>query len=186
MSSARDELVDRLVAHAAESGLSDRSLREIAAAVGTSHRMLIYHFGSRDGVVAAVVERVERDQRVALEAIAAGEQDPVEIVRRQWAQLSDPSMAPFIRLFFEATSMAMFGRPGTAGFLDGLTEPWLDTAGTLATAPTDAVDLRLGVAVMRGLLLDAVASGDPGPPGAALERFLELWSGGTARRSTIA
>ena len=180
MSSSRTALVDRLVAHAAHHGLADQSLRELATAVGTSHRMLIYHFGSRAGVVAAVVERVEADQREALVALGADATDPREVVERQWAQLSDPAMAPFVRLFFEVTAQAMFGRPGTEGFLERLTEPWLTTGAEVAdglggggTEWPDETDLRLGVAVMRGLLLDAVTSGDPGPAGAALERFLD-------------
>ncbi len=85
--------------------------------------MLNYHFGSRAGVVAAVVERIESQQRDALAEIAAEATSTTEIIERQWAQLSDPALAPFIRLFFEVTAQAMFGRPGTDGFLAGLTEP---------------------------------------------------------------
>lgn len=174
---ARSDLVDRLVEHAAAHGLSDTSLRDIAAAVGTSHRMLNYHFGSRAGVIAAVVERVESQQRDALAAIAADATSPTEIVEQQWTQLSDPAIAPFIRLFFEVTASAMFGRPGTDGFLDGLTEPWLDLGARLADdlgVEQDPAELRLGVAVIRGLLLDAVASGDPGPATESLHRFLAM------------
>lgn len=181
----RDSLVDRLVDHAATNGLSDSSLRELADAVGTSHRMLIYHFGSRAGVVAAVVERVEALQRAALEDIAAAADSPTSIVSTQWAQLSDPAMAPFVRLFFEVVAQAMFDRPGTAGFLDGLTEPWLEVGADVQErigVPVDRDDLRLGVAVMRGLLLDAVASGDPEPAGAALGRFLDMWERDRATR----
>lgn len=174
---ARSDLVDRLVEHAAANGLSDTSLRDLAAAVGTSHRMLHYHFGSRAGVVAAVVERVESQQRDALAAIAAGSTSPSDIIEQQWAQLSDPALAPFIRLFFEVTAQAMFERPGTDGFLAGLTDPWLDLGAQLAGdlgIEQDPAELRLGVAVIRGLLLDAVASGDPAPATASLHRFLEM------------
>ncbi|HQF96660.1 MAG TPA: TetR family transcriptional regulator, partial [Microthrixaceae bacterium] len=91
---ARSELIDRLVEHAASNGLTDTSLRDLAAAVGTSHRMLNYHFGSRAGVVAAVVERIESQQRDALADLAAEATSTTEIVERQWAQLSDPALAP--------------------------------------------------------------------------------------------
>lgn len=178
----RAALVDRLVAHAATNGLTDTSLRDLAAAVGTSHRMLHYHFGSRAGVVAAVVARVEEQQREALadlvaSAVASGSTDQRSIVAAQWDQLSDPQLAPFIRLFFEVAAQAMFERPGTEGFADRLTEPWLELASQLSTdlgLDPDPVGLRLGVAVVRGLLLDAVASGDPAPATAALHRYLEL------------
>ncbi|MGV0800037.1 helix-turn-helix domain-containing protein, partial [Mycolicibacterium elephantis] len=44
----RQELLDAMVAEFARAGIGDRSLREVAAAIGTSHRMLLHHFGSRD------------------------------------------------------------------------------------------------------------------------------------------
>ena len=60
VSERRDALLRRVVAAAADGGLARRSLRDLAAHVGTSHRMLIHHFGSRDGLLAAVVDAVER------------------------------------------------------------------------------------------------------------------------------
>ena len=38
----------------------------------------------------------------------------------------------------------------------------------------EVVDLRLGVAVTRGLLIDVLASGDAGPATEALERFVAM------------
>jgi AcrR family transcriptional regulator len=52
-----------------EGGFSRLSLREIASGTGTSHRMLIYHFGSREGLLAEVVARIEAEQRVALASL---------------------------------------------------------------------------------------------------------------------
>ena len=176
--SPRDRLLTAVMEYAAAHGLADASLRDLATAVGSSHRMLIYHFGSREGLVAAVVQRMEADQRALLATLAAEATSPTDLVQRQWAILSDPAMWPFIRLFFEATALALHGRPGTEGFLDTLTASWLPVG--LAAAERmgldlDATEIRLGVAVLRGLLLDAVASGDASGPGAALERYLEIW-----------
>jgi AcrR family transcriptional regulator len=177
-SDARTRILERVITHVAEHGLADLSLRELAGAIGTSHRMLLYHFDSRAGLVAAIVSRIEADQRALLAVLAEEADSPVDLVRRQWAQLSDPALAPFVRLFFEATAMALHGRPGTEGFLDSLTDTWLRDAAVVAERmglQTDPTELRLGVAVLRGLLLDAVASGDPAGPTAALERYLEVW-----------
>ena len=52
--SAKDLLLDQVVDHFVAEGMGDLSLRKIAAAIGTSHRMLLYHFGSREGLLAAV------------------------------------------------------------------------------------------------------------------------------------
>ena len=50
----RQKLIDAAVAHADAHGLSDTSLRQLAAALGTSHRMLIHHFGSKEGLLVEV------------------------------------------------------------------------------------------------------------------------------------
>ena len=184
MSTARDDLLEAVVAHVATSGLSDTSLRELAAAVGTSHRMLLYHFGSREGLVAAIVERIETDQRVALELLADTAAGPRELIEAQWAQLSDPALRPFVALFFEVLALAVHRRPGTEGFLDALTDPWLDLAEGLARGlemRTDRDTLRLGVAVTRGLLIEVLASGDVEPATRSLQRFLALWEADPGR-----
>ena len=77
--------------------------------------------------MAAIVSRIEADQR-PLSLRSRGGQSATDLVRRQWAMLSDPSMWPFIRLFFEATALALHRRPGTEGFLDSLTDTWLEDA----------------------------------------------------------
>jgi AcrR family transcriptional regulator len=182
---ARQDLLDRTIAYVSEHGISDLSLRELAAGVGTSHRMLLYHFASREGLLAAIVGTIEAQQRDALEALAAGAGSPTELVRDQWAQLSDPALRPAIVLFFEVLGLALQRRPGTEGFLDSLTDPWLDLAASIA--PTldvvpDRDELRLGVAVVRGLLLELAAGADPDACTASLDRFLAMWERDRAGR----
>ena len=65
-SQARERLLAAAVDHALDTGIADLSLRQLAAAIGTSHRMLIYHFGSREGLLAAVTQAVEEQQRAAM------------------------------------------------------------------------------------------------------------------------
>jgi AcrR family transcriptional regulator len=176
--SARDALLERVVDHVANHGLSDTSLRELSAAVGTSHRMLLYHFGSRDGLVAAIVASMEVRQRSVLEALAAGAESPRSVIERQWAMLTQPDLRPFVALFFEVLGLAVHGRPGTEGFLADLTEPWLDLAERLGAQlgiATSRDELRLGVAVSRGLLIEVLATGDVDGPTRSLERFLDVW-----------
>ncbi len=184
MTSARDALLETAMAHVAVHGMSDLSLRELAAGMGTSHRMLLYHFGSREGLVAAIVAAMEDQQRVALEVLADTTLGPRQLIEAQWAQLTDPAVRPFVGLFFEVLALAVHGRPGTEGFLEQLTAPWLDLAAQLAERldmRTDVDELRLGVAVMRGLLVEVLASGDTEGPTASLQRFLDLWEAGGGR-----
>ncbi len=183
-SSPREQLVDRVVAETAAHGLRDRSLRDLAAAVGTSHRMLLYHFGSHAGLIAAVVARVEADQRAALRALAADAEDPADLVRRVWARVSAEALRPFVRLFFESLALSSVDGPG-----GDLTDAWVRDSDELATAfgsSSDALDARIGIAVVRGLLIDVLSTGDVDTATAALERFLERWNpaGSGAGQST--
>ena len=92
MNDARTRLLERIVADVGANGLGDRSLRDLAVAVGSSHRMLHYHFGSRAGVVTALVELVEASQRALLDELADGTNDPAELVLALWARVSSPAM----------------------------------------------------------------------------------------------
>lgn len=176
----RDDLLERVIAHVAATGLADQSLRELAAGAGTSHRMLIYHFGSHAGLVAAIAARIEAQQREVLAELAADAPGPAELQRRLWAQVSDPAIAPFVRLFFDVLGLALAGRPGTEQFRADLIEPWLAEATSAAEAVGVAPrrdELRLGVAVTRGLLIDVLATGDVEGATAAHERFIAWWDG---------
>ena len=173
-SQARDRLLAAAVDRALDTGIADLSLRQLAAAIGTSHRMLIYHFGSREGLLAAVTKAVEEQQRAAL--VGPGS-TTAHGARLAWQRLSDPSLWPQERLFFELYTYALRGRPGTEGFLDGIVESWVaPVAAALVEAGADEqtarADARLGVAVVRGLLLDLLATGDRAGVDEAYERVL--------------
>ncbi len=62
---AREQLLERALEFLTGRGMGDISLRELAAALGTSHRMLIYHFGSKEGLFVEVVRASERRQQGA-------------------------------------------------------------------------------------------------------------------------
>lgn len=178
VSEARDRLLLEVIGHVAAHGFSDLSLREVAAGVGTSHRMLIYHFGSREGLLVAVVRAVEAAQREFLAAVASDASiTPADVMRAMWQRVADPSLAPNVRLFFEIYSQALQGRPGTAGFLDDIVDSWVELMAGFARErgmdPEVArVEARLGVAVSRGLLLDLLATGDRTAVDACVERYL--------------
>ena len=183
-SQARERLLDAAVRHALDAGIADLSLRQLAAAIGTSHRMLLYHFGSREGLLVAVTQAVEEQQRAALLGPGTTPQD----ARRSWERLSDPKLWPQERLFFELYAYALRGRPGTEGFLDGIVESWVaPVAAALVEAGADErtarADARLAVAVVRGLLVDLLATGDRAGVTEAYERYLRYASAAGAPAS---
>src|SRR5262245_4465145 len=125
---SRDTLLAKVLAFAAHEGDADRSLREIAAGVGTSHRMLLYHFGSREGLLAAIVGAIEARQRAAMAELAETARTPGELMMGLWERVSSAELRPFVRLFFEVFALATRGAPGTGPLLASLTTAWLDDA----------------------------------------------------------
>jgi AcrR family transcriptional regulator len=176
----RQELLERAVDFIATRGISDLSLRELAAAIGTSHRMLIHHFGSKEGLWVEVVQAVEAAQREALgDLLPDAAADPAEAMRTWWRHISDPSLWPNERLFFELYGQALQGRPGTEALLEGIVDRWLDAITDINVAAGMEPGFarahgRLGIAVTRGLLLDLLATGDRAGVDAAVEAWITL------------
>lgn len=169
MEQPREQFLQRILVEVSANGLADRSLRDVAEAVGSSHRMLNYHFGSRAGLVTAVVEAVEAAQRELLAELASEIDDPIELARALWHRTAAPEMRPFVRLFFEVVAL-------TGG--QGLTDPWIAQSLEVSEALGVAADedqLRLGVAVTRGLLIDVLAADDATNATRAFERYLDMW-----------
>jgi AcrR family transcriptional regulator len=180
---ARQRLLDAVVAHFTAEGLADQSLRRIAEAVGSSHRMLLYHFGSKDGLLLAVVREVEARTQQRLEEFSQdvpGDTDA--LIRRMWSYLADPALGDFERLFFALYGRALQGDESIRPLLDEDVTHWLDANVALSTplgVPADVArtHARLGLAVTRGLLLDLLATGDRTGVEAALEVFAERYRG---------
>jgi AcrR family transcriptional regulator len=170
----RAELLDALIDAFAGGGIGGRSLREVAEAVGTSHRMLLHHFGSREELLLAIVVEVERRQ-----AATPGDlpDDPAEAVAAVWADLRRPELRPFERLFFECYARAAQGEAPFTRLLPAAVDGWLAAVDERTGGAADPALARLGLAVTRGLLLDLVATDDDAGVDAAAARFADLLRG---------
>jgi AcrR family transcriptional regulator len=133
--------------------------------------MLIHHFGSRDELLLAIVEEVERRQAATLAALP---DDPGDAVAAMWADLRRPELWPFERLFFECYARAAQGEEPFIRLLPRAVDGWLDDVDARAGGTVDRGLVRLGLAVTRGLLLDLVATGDEEGVDAAAAHFVAL------------
>ncbi len=179
--SARDDLLDRAVAWFAAHGVGDTSMRTLAAGIGTSHRMLHYHFGSREGLLTAVVEAVERAEQDALVALTAEYPDPFQAGAAFWTRVADRAEV-FAPLFFELSSLAMRGAPHAEPLRRWLASGWLaplaDGYRRLGLDEDRAATLALqSLAMARGLLFELSATGDR----AAVDAAMAAWTA-TVRR----
>jgi len=180
--SPRQKLLQAAIAHVAEHGLGDLSLRALAGELRTSHRMLIFHFGSKEQLWSEIVHTVEQRQRDQLAELVPDPTRPTrEALWKWWKHISDPSLWPSERLFFELYGQALQGRPHAAAFLDGIVGDWAEpiAQANVAAGVPEAVahaHARLGVAVTRGLLLDLLATGDVDRVDEAMGAFLDLYA----------
>jgi len=172
----RTRLLNAVIEHLATQGLGDTSLRGLAEAVGTSHRMLIYHFHTKGRLLTAVVQAVEERQRAVLADLAADSQaDLAELARAFWQRLTDPQLAGLERLFFELYGQALRGSPWAQGLLPQAIDSWLVPLTELLRQrggiPEElaAARARLALAQTRGLLLDLLATGQREAVDAAYE-----------------
>jgi AcrR family transcriptional regulator len=169
----RRQLLEAVFEEFAAGGVGDRSLRELAAAVGTSHRMLLHHFGSREDMLVAIVEEAERRQMALVPDLPM---NPAEGFAAMWTDLRRAELRPVERLFFECYARAAQGEKPFTRMIPGAVDGWLGEVEANADAPYDRAMARLGLAVTRGLLLDLVATNDEAGVDAAAKAFVNLLS----------
>lgn len=163
-SARRTELVDAAYGYVLANGLSDLSLRPIAGAIGSSTGVLRFLFGSRDGLIAAVLQRARSDELQMLDRLPAG--DLLTVSNAVWSWLADPAHASLLRLWTEsyATSLKTTDGPW-AGHAARTVEDWLavlarsQPAAARRTAAGRAQRTAI-LAVLRGGMLDLLATGD--------------------------
>lgn len=165
---------DYVLAH----GLAGLSLRPLAAALGSSTRMLLYDFGSKEQLVAAVLAEARRREAALLAEQAPAAVSGKELLHGIWEWISAPERAAFLRLFFEVYVDAIAHPDAYSDNGRAMVTEWLDSIAAAFTGATpadvDPATATLVIAVIRGLLLDRLATGDRPRTDSALARFADL------------
>jgi AcrR family transcriptional regulator len=167
----RQRLLDACTDYALEHGLPDR-LGPLAIATGTSSRMLIYHFETRDGLLREILGQARRRQLEAFtDLLRVRPDEPYSrTLSHAWAAMTGPHGRPYLRMFGRLHDTA--GGPLWPGFRQAATTDWL--------APLEQGMHTLGrpelatvvLAVIRGLLMDLDATGDAERTDRAFHAFL--------------
>ncbi len=159
----REAFLAGTVAHLLRRGVATLSLRPLAAELGTSDRMLLYYFGTREQLLVAALDEVGRQLQEALVAALPGPPvAPEQVVRQVWPVLTTPAVDAHLRLYLEISGLAVRGREpfGTAG--REVARAWLGWIGErLDVAPERRDAAAAGVlGVLDGLLLLRFVVGD--------------------------
>ncbi|MHC9296504.1 TetR/AcrR family transcriptional regulator [Mycobacterium sp. LTG2003] len=169
-SARQTELLEAAYQYALTHGLGEMSLRPLAAAIGSSPRVLLFLFGSKDGLVRALLERARSDELALLDRLRqsadAGQVSLAAAVEQVWGWLAADEHVPLLKLWTEAYARSL-SEPGGpwAGFARATVQDWLDVLANYQPAQdktsADGLARRtLALAVLRGGLLDLLATGD--------------------------
>lgn len=175
-SARQTELFERAYAYALGHGLTDLSLRPLAAAIGSSPRVLLYLYGSKEGLVRALLARAREDELALLSSLASG--DLASVVEATWRWLVADTHRPLNTLWLDAYARSLAEPDGPwAGFAQQTVSDWLDVLGAAQPAArrrtaAGRAERTLALAVLRGALIDFLATGSATRPSAAVTTYV--------------
>ncbi|MBD8874401.1 TetR/AcrR family transcriptional regulator [Rhodanobacter sp. DHB23] len=174
----KEALVDSIVAYLLEHGLADLSLRPLAAATGTSARLLIYHFESKEGLLTEILEAMQARLRQSfarlLEPQAGGKQ-PQPPLKLLWHWAIADANYPYFKLLYELQILAIQNPEAYAQYLQRNALNWSDLILSIIPAPRrDPAFATLCGAVFDGLFLELMGTGDRKRTTQALDRFIRI------------
>jgi AcrR family transcriptional regulator len=173
----RTELLDAIVGYLVKHGVAEVSLRPLAKAVGSSPRGLLYHFGSKERLLAQATRLLRERQRMGFDQLRSGNfATPSDACRAIWQQMSSPQSIVRFQLSLETYTMALRNRRRFANYLSSSVEDWLQfMSQSLIRQGAKPEDARafstIVIAGFRGFLLDYCATRDR----KRIDQAVEMW-----------
>ncbi|HTT00165.1 MAG TPA: TetR/AcrR family transcriptional regulator [Streptosporangiaceae bacterium] len=169
-SARQDELLELAYQYVLVNGLAEMSLRPLARAIGSSPRVLLFLYGSKDNLIRALLGRARADELAAVGAFRAEHSDAglIDSAHQVWQWLSADGHRHLLGLWVEAYARSLVDPAGPwAGFAAQTVQDWL---GLLAERQpparrrtrAGAAERTAVLAVLRGAMLDLLATGDAG------------------------
>jgi AcrR family transcriptional regulator len=172
----RERLLDACTTYALEQGLPDR-MGPLAAASGTSTRMLVYHFGTRDRLLREVLGRARQRQLETFgEMLRLRPDEPhLDTLARLWERMTGPEGRAYLRMFDQLHIAQLrdgAGRPLWPDFRRVATTDWLGPLEEGLASLHRPELATVVLATLRGLLMDLHATGDAARTARAWRDFL--------------
>jgi AcrR family transcriptional regulator len=180
----RHELLDEIVDAFLASGTAELSLRPLAEKVGTSARLLIYHFETKEKLVTAALQQVRLRVEESLKARSAREKPASlrEFLFMFWDWATQKSNQNYFRLLFEVDGIAMFNDKFSKGARRDGDTIWIAMIERASAALPEgggvfSAHATLIRATMSGLLQDFLSTGDLKRTTSVLSAFIDLIDG---------
>lgn len=170
----KQELLEQCLAAAIDTGALDSSINTIAKRIGTSGRMLVYHFGSKQELERQLIGLLEarlREKLWSVQSVSiAGADGLAEPLLEMWSHLTSPDMHGLLKLTMELNQRAIQGNSETQRFIEQESQKWVDSLFTLTNEKTTALLL---FHLFQGAILDFLTTGNAQRGHQTIEAFTE-------------
>jgi AcrR family transcriptional regulator len=168
--------------HLLRVGVGAADLGGMARELGTSARMLVHYFGSKDELIAAALDEAREQQRSLFRDWLETRDDVTVagLLQSLWDLMQSPQAQPYLRLFSEVYALTVQQPERFPGFsTHSAVHDWLPgLESALRDGGADDDEARalatLVLAVQRGLLLDALGTAEHERVEAAHHALLRL------------
>jgi AcrR family transcriptional regulator len=171
----KQALVDQIIAYLVEHGLADLSLRPLAKAIGTSARMLVFHFGSKQQLIAEVFVAMQARLRASLAELRLDvpPRGGKPLLRRFWDWATSSENLGHLRLQYELQVLSAHNPELYADFLQPNAAAWVEViVAALPPRRRDPAFATLIAAVFDGLFLELMSTGDLACTTRAMDHFI--------------
>lgn len=176
MQTRKEELLNALIGYLQRHGLADLSLRPMAAATGTSARLLIFHFRSKERLLVEVLEEMQaRLQRSFAQMGEGAGEGRGPLLRVFWDWALKPENFEHLKLLYQLHILAAQSPKTYGRYLKSNSLNWLELI--QAALPPERRDPALATligAVFDGLFIELVSTGDRRRTTQAIDKFIEI------------
>jgi AcrR family transcriptional regulator len=177
MENRKAALTQAIIEYLLEHGLSDLSLRPLAQELGTSARLLIYHFESKVGLLSEVLDSMQTHLRQSFGSLvhARKSASPERPLRMFWNWAIAEERYPYLKLLYELQILAVRNPIAYGPYLQRNAANWSELIGiTLPESERTPAMVTLIGAVFDGLFLELMSTGDRKRTTDAVDQFIRL------------
>jgi AcrR family transcriptional regulator len=179
----KSELLDAALRYLLSHGVANASLRPMAAALGTSPRILMFHFKNKEGMLQEVIQELNSRLQGSLQSTLSADQDSERVapLKQFWKWATSKRNLPYLRLLYEVQIIALQNPRKYGSYLKKASADWHAIAlQSMSESTRSASMATLCIAVFDGLMLEFMVTGERRRLTKTLDQFITMASAGGA------
>ncbi|MCB0106286.1 MAG: TetR/AcrR family transcriptional regulator [Caldilineaceae bacterium] len=120
------QIIEQITQYLIENGMTEIGLRKLADVSGTSDRMLIYYFETKETLLSQVLQTIAAGFTAQLDALLGSHPRGAALLRHELLELGGtPQFRAVIQLWFEVVGLAARGQEPFATNAQAIATNWL-------------------------------------------------------------